>query len=78
MTEKDHPNQSILALLRQAVELHCRTHVALGPDDAEEWFRRLSGEVWEQYGLGQWDTYVEEREQRIRAYEERIGKSKAF
>ena len=77
MTEKDYPDQPILALLRQAVELHCRTHVALGPDDAEEWFRRLSGEVWKQYGLGQCDTYVEEREQRIRAYRKSLKKNTA-
>jgi hypothetical protein len=61
MTEQENPDQPTLDLLRQAVELHCRKHVALGPEDAEEWFFELAHDVWKQCAAGQWDAYVRER-----------------
>jgi hypothetical protein len=36
MSEQENPDHPTLELLRQAIERHCRKHVALGPDDAEE------------------------------------------
>ena len=43
-------------------------HVGLGPADANEYFRSLVYETWQQYGLGQWNIYVEERERRAREH----------
>jgi hypothetical protein len=68
MSEQENPNHPTLELLRQAIELHCRQHVALGPDDAREWFHALAGKAWKESAAGQWDLYVKEREQRIRDY----------
>ena len=68
MSEQKNPDHPTLELLRQAIEHHCRKHVALGPDDAEEWFFQLASQAWQESGTGQWDVYVKEREQRIREY----------
>jgi hypothetical protein len=68
MSDEEHPDQPILDLLRQAVEVYCYKHVVLGPEDANEYFRSLVYETWQQYGLGQWNIYVEERERRAREH----------
>ena len=69
MTEREDPDQPTLDLLCQAIELHCRKQTGLGPDDAQEMFFTMAYGVWRTHAIGQWDMYVQEQDERIKAYQ---------